>query len=99
MQPVWYYSKDDDAEYFTVYTDANSSSSKRRFTAVDGVFIHEAKAGDGTAFNQAFQADIRSAHCLGSLAGRLNLQDAVMKGRLSDDVLAELRRLKKSIVG
>jgi hypothetical protein len=62
-------------------------------------FVNEAKGGAGTSFSEAFRAYIRSAHRLGSLTGHPNLQDAVQKGRSPDDVLAELRRLKTSIVG
>ena len=99
MEPVWYFSTDDHGQYFTVYADANSSSSKRRFTEKDGKFFDEAKGGAGTSYAEAFKFDIRSARRLGSLQGRPNLQDAVKKLRLPDDVLGELRRLKKSIVG
>jgi hypothetical protein len=98
MEPVWYYSKDDQGEYFTVYADANNSSSKRRFAANDGRFLNEETGGAGTSFSQAFRADLRSANRLGSLNGRPNLQDAVRKRRLPDDV-GELRRLKTAIVG
>ncbi|MBS1858466.1 MAG: hypothetical protein JST11_24060 [Acidobacteria bacterium] len=99
MEPVWYHSKHDDGEYFIVYADANNSSSKRRFGAADGRFVDEAKGGAGTSYSQAFRADLRNASRLGSLNGRPNLQDAVRKGRLPDDVLGELRRLKNAIVG
>ena len=99
MEPVWYYSKDDRAEYCIVYANASHSSSKRRFNAVDGSFVNEAKGGAGTDFSEAFRADLPSAHRLGSLNGRPNLPDAVRQGRLPDDVLGELRRLKNTIVG
>ena len=99
MDPVWYYSKDDHGEYYTVYADTNNRSSKRRFAAKDGGFLNEARGGAGASFSQTFREDFRSAHRLGSLNGRLNLQDAVRRGRLSDDVLGELRRLKDVIFG
>ena len=99
MEPVWYYAKNNEGEYFTVYADANNSSSKRRFNAANGTFVDEDRGGAGTSFSQAFRAEIRTAHHLGSLNGRPNLQDAVRKGRLPDDVLGELRRLKRAIVG
>jgi hypothetical protein len=99
MDPVWCYSKDDAGGFFAVYADANNSSSERRFTEKDGAFVDEAKGGAGTSYAEAFRFQIRSARRLGSLQGRANLQDAVRKRRLPDDVLSELRRLKKSIVG
>jgi hypothetical protein len=99
MEPVWYYSKDDHGEYYSVYADANNSSSKRRFAAEDGHFLNEETGGAGTSFSQAFRPDFRSAQRLGALNKRLNLQDAVRKKRLPDDVLGELRQLKRAIVG
>src|SRR3954463_16511279 len=99
MEPVWYYSNDESGEYFVVYANANKSSIKRRFNAVDGSFVNETKGGAGTPFSEAFRVDLHSAHRLGSLNGRPSLQDAVRKGRLPDDVLGELRRLKHTIVG
>jgi len=98
MEPVWYYSKNDQGEYFMVCADANNSSSKRRFNAADGTFMDQDRGGAGTSFSQAFRADLRSASHLGSLNGRPNLQDAVRRGRLPDGVLGELRRLKNAIV-
>jgi hypothetical protein len=98
MEPVWYYSKDGRGEYFSVYADANNSSSKRRFTVKDGGFVNEVKGGFGTMFSQAFKADLRNSSRLGSLTGRPNLQDAVRNGRLPSDVLSELMRLKKALV-
>jgi len=99
MAPVWYYSKDDQGEYYTVYADANNSSSKRRFAAADGRFLNEESGGAGVSFSQAFRPDLRSAHRLGELNKRPNLQDAVRKRRLPDDVIGELRQLKRAIVG
>jgi hypothetical protein len=99
MEPAWYFSAEGDSEYFTVFADANNSSSKRRFTAKDGRFIDEAKGGAGTSLAEAFKSEIRAAQRLGPLQGRPNLQDAVRKGRLPGDVLGELQRLKRSIVG
>jgi len=99
MEPVWYYSKDDQGEYYAVYADANNSSSKRKFAADDGRFLNEETGGAGTSFSQAFRPDFRSAHRLGALNKRPNLQDAVRKRRLPDDVLGELRQLKRAIVG
>jgi len=99
MEPVWYYSTDDQGEYFFAFADANNSSSKRRFLANNGAFVDEAKGGAGRGYAEAFKSDIRSGRRLGSLQGRPNLQDAVRKRRLPDDVLGELRRLKKSLVG
>ena len=100
MEPVWYYAKADaDGEYFVVYADANNSSSRRRFMANDGSFVDEAKGGLGSSFSQAFKADVRSSYRLGALNGRPNLVDAVKARRLPNDVLSELQRLKKSLVG
>ena len=99
MQPEWYYSADVDNEYYIVFADAHNSSSKRRFRASDGHFIDEAKGGHGISLAEAFRVDISSARRLGALRGRPNLQDAVNKGRLPSDVLGELQRLKRSIVG
>jgi hypothetical protein len=98
MEPVWYYSADHEGEYFSVFADANNSSSKRRFLANDGTFVDEARGGAGSGYAEAFKSDIRSGR-LGYLRGRPNLQDAVRKRRLPDDVLSELRSLKRSIVG
>jgi hypothetical protein len=75
-----------------------NSCSKRRFDANTGRFVDQRKGGAGTSF-AAFTSDMRSSRRLGSLNGRPNLQDAVKKGRLPDDVLSEVRRLKRSIVG
>jgi hypothetical protein len=99
MEPVWYFATDDQGQYFTVFADANNSSSMRRFTEKDGEYVDAARGGAGSSYAEAFKSEIGAARRLGSLQGRPNLQDAVKKKRLPSDVLSELRRLKRAIVG
>ena len=96
VEPVWYYSKDSRGEYFTAYVDANTTSIKRRFNALDGSFVNQAAGGAGKSFNQAFSADLGSGIFLGPLNSRPRLANAVSDGRLPQNVLGELRLLLKA---
>ena len=98
MDRVWYYSKDIHGECFVVYSNAHNSSSKHWFSVKNGRFVDAVNGGEGRPFSQAFRLDFYSAHRLGSLSGRPHLQDAVRRGRLPDDVLGELRRLKTASI-
>jgi hypothetical protein len=94
MERVWYYSKDIYGECSVVYANGKNTSSRHWFRATNGRFVDAVNGEEGSSFSQAVRLDFYSAHRLGSLNGRPNLQDAVRKGRLPDDVLGELQRIE-----
>lgn len=93
MGPNWYYVKDDSGRaYFVVFAEANGSCSKRRFDAQNGSFVDQTKGQRGKGFAEVFAGEMSEGHRIGELQGRPNLEAAVRKGRLPDDVWSELRR-------
>jgi hypothetical protein len=101
MEPNWYYSQEGGGQ-FVVFADANNSCSMRAFAAADGSFVRDDHAEiPGAVFATHYKNVIRSMQNgrIGSVSKRPNLQDAVKKRKLPDDVLAELKRLKRSLVG
>jgi hypothetical protein len=100
MEPNWYYATNDAEGRFTVFADANNSCSMRVFSEANGEFIGQDSAGlAGASFLSHYRNEIRPMHRLGELSGRPNLQDAVTKRKLPSDVLSELKRLKRLMVG
>ena len=100
MEPNWYYSNIDGKGQFIAFADANNSCSMRVFDEDKGDFIRQESAGvAGASFATHYRKEIKPMGRIGPLSKRPNLQDAVAKKRLPSDVLSELKRLKRSLIG
>lgn len=100
MEPNWYYSHTGEKGQFVAFADANNSCSMRVFAEENGDFIrHESAGVAGASFATHYRKEIKQMERIGPLSKRPNLQDAVAKKRLPSDILSELKRLKRSLIG
>ena len=89
LTPEWYF--DPFARRFVAFANSDEACSRYDF-AEDGVALRKSPKRTSGSFAEAYGGELRSMHRIGSLSIHLSIQDAVKRGKLSDVVLAELRR-------
>ena len=89
LNPEWFYSQSTGT--FVAFANSDANCSRYDFGS-DGVPLRRSPERRSGSFAEAYKADLRSMQRIGTLMNHLNIHEAVKRGRLSDIVLAELRR-------
>jgi hypothetical protein len=89
LNPEWYY--DNAKRAFVGFADGESGCSRYDFNE-DGVALRRSPVRKPGFFAETYGSELKSMHRIGTLQSHLNIHDALKRGRLSDIVIAELRR-------
>ena len=91
MSPEWYYDKEHSA--FVAFADGESGCSRYDFSD-DGLAIRKTPIRKPGGFAETYRADLKLMNRIGTLNTHLSIHDALKRGRLSDLVVAELRKYR-----
>ena len=89
LNPEWYFCQH--TATFVAFANSDARCSRYDFGS-DGVSLGRNPERRSGSFSEAYKADLKNMQRIGTLMNHLNIQDAVKRGRLSDVVIAELRR-------
>ena len=94
LQPEWYY--DIARGAFVAFADGESGCSRYDFDE-NGVATKKSPIRKSGSFAEAYRAELKGMSRIGTLSIHLNISDALKRGRLSDVVITELRRNRRTI--
>ena len=92
LSPEWYYDKERSA--FVAFADGASGCS-RYDCSDEGVALRKTPIRKAGGFAETFRAELKLISRIGTLNTHLNIHDALKRGRLSDLVVAELRKNRR----
>ena len=93
LSPDWYY--DSPRRVFVAFADGETGCSRFEFQE-SGEATRKSPVRKAGGFAQAYRAELKSMARIGTLDNHLNIHDALKRGRLSDVVIAELRRKRST---
>ncbi len=89
LNPEWYF--EPIAKSFVAFANSDAGCSRYDF-AENGAALRKSPKRSLGSFAEVYNGDLRGMQRIGVLSNHLNIQDALKRGKLSDVVIAELRR-------
>jgi len=89
LTPEWYFAPV--GRSFIAFANSDVACSRYEFNE-NGIALRRSPRRSPGSFAEAYRSDLKNMQRIGTLSNHLNIQDAVKRGKLSDVVIAELRR-------